>query len=143
MEVLTYAASCTERLRLGCAVFVTSLHSPVHLAKSVSTLDQLSRDRLEVGIGTGGRGRMFSAFGVDPGSLVARLNEGLWVMKGFHRGRCNARCAPALGWTRHASDICHAVVSPARGPPDSGLAAAERRGARSTDHAAAGLLDGL
>src|SRR2546422_259726 len=66
METLTYAAACTTRLRLGCAVFVTPLHSPVHLAKSVSTLDQLSRGRLEVGVGTGGQGRMFSAFGVDP-----------------------------------------------------------------------------
>jgi probable F420-dependent oxidoreductase len=81
MDVLTYAAGCTERLRLGCAVFVTPLHSPVHLAKSVSTLDQLSRGRLEVGVGTGGRVRMFSAFGVDPGSLVARFNEGLQIMK--------------------------------------------------------------
>jgi probable F420-dependent oxidoreductase len=81
IEVLTYAASCTERLRLGCAVFVTPLHSPVHLAKSLSTLDQISRGRLEVGVGTGGRVRMFSAFGVDPGSLVARFNEGLQVMK--------------------------------------------------------------
>jgi probable F420-dependent oxidoreductase len=81
MEVLTYAAGRTERLRLGCAVFVTPLHSPVHLAKSVSTLDQLSRGRLEVGIGTGGRVRQFSAFGVDPSNLVARFNEGLEVMK--------------------------------------------------------------
>src|SRR5262249_17931440 len=81
MDVLTYAAGCTERLRLGCAVFVTPLHSPVHLAKSVSTLDQLSRGRLEVGVGTGGRVRMFSAFGGDPASLVARFNEGLAVMK--------------------------------------------------------------
>jgi alkanesulfonate monooxygenase SsuD/methylene tetrahydromethanopterin reductase-like flavin-dependent oxidoreductase (luciferase family) len=62
-------------------VFVTPLHSPVHLAKRVSTLDQLSRGRLEVGIGTGGRVRQFPAFGVDPGNLVARFNEGLQVMK--------------------------------------------------------------
>jgi alkanesulfonate monooxygenase SsuD/methylene tetrahydromethanopterin reductase-like flavin-dependent oxidoreductase (luciferase family) len=62
-------------------VLVTPLHSPVHLAKSLSTLDQLSRGRLEVGVGTGGRLRKFSAFGVDPGSLVARFNEGLQVMK--------------------------------------------------------------
>src|SRR5215510_7668014 len=81
IEILTYAAGCTERLRLGCAVFVTPLHSPVHLAKSLSTLDQLSRGRLEVGVGTGGRVRMFAAFGVDPGSLVTRFNEGLQVMK--------------------------------------------------------------
>jgi probable F420-dependent oxidoreductase len=81
VETLTYAAACTERLRLGCAVFITSLYSPVHLAKSLSTLDQLSRGRLEVGIGTGGRGRMFSAFGVDPESFVARFTEGLRLMR--------------------------------------------------------------
>jgi probable F420-dependent oxidoreductase len=81
VETLTYAAACTERMRLGCAVFITSLHSPVHLAKSLSTLDQLSRGRLEVGIGTGGKNRMFSAFGVDPGSFVARFNEGLRLMR--------------------------------------------------------------
>jgi probable F420-dependent oxidoreductase len=81
VETMTYAAACTERLRLGCAVFVSTLHSPVHLAKSVSTLDQLSRGRLEVGVGTGGGGRMFSAFAVDPDTFVARFVEGLRLMK--------------------------------------------------------------
>jgi probable F420-dependent oxidoreductase len=81
IETLTFAAACTERLRLGCAVFVTPLHSPVHLARSLATLDQLSRGRLEVGVGTGGRFRAFSAFGVDPSSLVARFNEGLRLMR--------------------------------------------------------------
>ncbi len=81
VETLTYAAACTERIRLGCAVFITSLHSPVHLAKSLSTLDQLSRGRLEVGVGIGGRNRMFAAFGVDPDSFVARFNEGLRLMR--------------------------------------------------------------
>ncbi len=80
IETMTYAAACTERIRLGCVVFVTPLHSPVHLAKSLSTLDQLSRGRIEIGVGTGGRGRMFSAFQVDPTSLVARFTEGLRLM---------------------------------------------------------------
>jgi alkanesulfonate monooxygenase SsuD/methylene tetrahydromethanopterin reductase-like flavin-dependent oxidoreductase (luciferase family) len=80
IEIMTYAAACTERLRLGCAVFVSTLHSPVHLAKSLSTLDQLSRGRLEVGIGSGGR-RMFSAFAVDPDKLIARFIEGLQIIK--------------------------------------------------------------
>jgi probable F420-dependent oxidoreductase len=80
VETLTYAAACTGRLRLGCAVLVTSLYGPVHLAKSLSTLDQLSLGRLDVGIGTGGR-RMFSAFGVEPESFVARFTEGLGLMQ--------------------------------------------------------------
>jgi probable F420-dependent oxidoreductase len=82
IETMTYAAACTERLRLGCVVFVTPLHQPVHLAKALSSLDQLSRGRLEVGVGTGGRARPFSAFEVDPDDgFVARFNEGLQVMK--------------------------------------------------------------
>ncbi|WP_063813464.1 LLM class flavin-dependent oxidoreductase [Nocardia anaemiae] len=82
IELLTYAAACNERLRFGCAVFVTPLHNPVHLAKRISTLDQLTRGRLEIGVGIGGRNRMFSAFDVDPAdNLVSRFNEGLRVMK--------------------------------------------------------------
>jgi probable F420-dependent oxidoreductase len=81
LEVMTYAAACTQRLRLGCAVFVSTLHSPVHLAKSISTLDQLSGGRIDLGIGTGGKGRPFAAFGVDPERYVARFTEGLALMK--------------------------------------------------------------
>jgi probable F420-dependent oxidoreductase len=81
LETMAYAASCTTRLRLGCAVFVSTLHSPVHLAKSVSTLDQLSRGRIEVGVGTGGRGRPFAAFGLDAARYVTRFTEGLALMK--------------------------------------------------------------
>ena len=81
IETMTYAASCTHRMRLGCAVFVSTLHNPVHLAKNLSTLDQLSRGRIEVGVGTGGRGRPFAAFGVDPARYVARFTEGINLMK--------------------------------------------------------------
>ena len=58
VEAMTYAAACTQRLRLGCVVFVSTLHSPVHLAKSLSSLDQLSRGRLEIGVGTGNHLRL-------------------------------------------------------------------------------------
>ena len=81
LETMTYAAACTRRLRLGCVVFVSTLHSPVHLAKSLATLDQLSRGRIEIGVGTGGKGRQFAAFGVDPGRYVARFTEGVALMK--------------------------------------------------------------
>jgi probable F420-dependent oxidoreductase len=80
LETLAYAAACTSRIRLGCAVLITTLHSPVHLAKSVASLDQLSRGRIEVGVGTGGR-RQFSGFGVDPDTFIARFTEGLELMK--------------------------------------------------------------
>jgi len=81
VEALTYAAACTDRLRLGCATFVASLVSPVHLARSLASLDQLSGGRLEVGVATGGRRRPFGAFGVDRGSFVARFSECVTVMR--------------------------------------------------------------
>jgi probable F420-dependent oxidoreductase len=81
VEAMTYAAACTERIRLGCVVFVSTLHSPVHLAKSLASLDQLSRGRVEVGVGTGGPGRPFAAFGVDSSRYVARFTEGITLMK--------------------------------------------------------------
>jgi probable F420-dependent oxidoreductase len=80
-EAMTFAAACTDRIRLGCSVYVTPLHNPVHLAKSLSTLDQLSGGRLEIGIGAGGKLRPFAAFGVDSASYIARFNEGLALMK--------------------------------------------------------------
>jgi probable F420-dependent oxidoreductase len=81
IEAITYAAACTRRIRLGCSVFVSTLHSPVHLAKSITTLDQLSRGRIEVGVGTGGKNRPFAAFGVDPARYVTRFTEGIALMK--------------------------------------------------------------
>jgi probable F420-dependent oxidoreductase len=81
LETLTYAAACTERLRLGCAVFILPLHNPVHLAKAISSLDCLSHGRVEVGLATGGQARPFGAFGINADKPVARFNEALALMK--------------------------------------------------------------
>jgi probable F420-dependent oxidoreductase len=79
LETMSYAAACTDGLRLGCAVFVSPTRSPVHLAKAVSSLDQLSRGRIEIGLGIGGD-RGLAAFGVKPDERAARFVEGLRLM---------------------------------------------------------------
>lgn len=81
LEAMTYAAACCQRMRLGCAVFVLALHSPLHLAKAITSLDCLSHGRLEVGLVAGGPARPFLAFGVDPSTFVARFNEALELMR--------------------------------------------------------------
>jgi probable F420-dependent oxidoreductase len=81
IETMTYAAACTTRIRLGCSVLVSTLHSPVHLAQRIATLDQLSGGRIDVGIGTGGGQRPFGAFGMTADRYVTRFTEGLTVMK--------------------------------------------------------------
>jgi probable F420-dependent oxidoreductase len=68
-------------MRLGCVVFVSTLHQPVHLAKSLASLDQLSGGRLDVGVGTGGKHRPFAAFGMTSDRYVARFTEGVQLMK--------------------------------------------------------------
>ncbi|HEU4361935.1 MAG TPA: LLM class flavin-dependent oxidoreductase [Mycobacterium sp.] len=81
LELLAYCAACTDRLRLGVAVLVTSLHDPLQLASAVTAVDRLSRGRLDLGVAAGGRSRPFAAFGVDPATFVGRFTEGLELMK--------------------------------------------------------------
>ncbi|HEX3814094.1 MAG TPA: LLM class flavin-dependent oxidoreductase [Mycobacteriales bacterium] len=81
MEAMTFAAACTDTLRLGCTVFVSTLHIPAQLAKSTSSLDQLSRGRLEVGVGSGGKKRPYPAFGMQPDHYLTRFTEGVELIK--------------------------------------------------------------
>jgi probable F420-dependent oxidoreductase len=81
VELLSWAAALTSRIRLGTAVLLTPLRSPVHLAKSLATLDQLSGGRLDVGIGLGGNPKIYPAFGISAERRVARFNEGLRLMQ--------------------------------------------------------------
>jgi probable F420-dependent oxidoreductase len=80
VELLTWAAAVTERMRLGAAVLLTALRSPVHLAKSLATLDRLSGGRLDVGVGLGGNTGVYPAYGISADRRVARFTEGLRLM---------------------------------------------------------------
>jgi probable F420-dependent oxidoreductase len=81
IELLTYAAAVTTRIRLGSAVLLTALRSPVHTAKSLATLDHLSGGRLIVGVGLGGNPNIYPAFGFTAERRAARFAEGIQVMK--------------------------------------------------------------
>jgi probable F420-dependent oxidoreductase len=80
VALLTYVAALTSRLRLGTSVMLTVLRNPVQLAKSLSSLDQMSQGRLTVGIGIGGHVRE-AIFGYTSEHRVRRFVEGLQVMK--------------------------------------------------------------
>ncbi len=81
VALLSYAAGLTRRLRLGTAVLLTPLRSPVQLAKALATLDQLSDGRLIVGVGLGATTAVYPAFGISPERRVRRFTEGLQLMK--------------------------------------------------------------
>jgi alkanesulfonate monooxygenase SsuD/methylene tetrahydromethanopterin reductase-like flavin-dependent oxidoreductase (luciferase family) len=81
LELLAYCAACTERLRLGVAVLVSSLHEPLQLASAITAVDRLSHGRLDVGVAPGGGARQFAAFGVDKETFIRYFTEGLQLMK--------------------------------------------------------------
>jgi alkanesulfonate monooxygenase SsuD/methylene tetrahydromethanopterin reductase-like flavin-dependent oxidoreductase (luciferase family) len=53
LMILGAAAQRTQRIRLGTAVTLLPLHSPVKMAEAAATADILSHGRLEFGVGRG------------------------------------------------------------------------------------------
>src|ERR1700722_10843127 len=80
LELLAWAAGCTERLRLGVAVLVSSLHDPLQLASAITAVDRLSHGRLDVGVAPGGGFRQFPAFGVEKATYISSSPEG-WHLR--------------------------------------------------------------
>jgi probable F420-dependent oxidoreductase len=81
VATLAWAAAVTTRIRLGSAVLLTALRSPVHLAKTLATIDQLSGGRLVVGVGLGGNAAVYPAYGLAPARRAARFAEGVALVK--------------------------------------------------------------
>jgi probable F420-dependent oxidoreductase len=81
VTLLAYAAALTSKVRLGTAVLLTVIRNPVQLAKSLASLDQLSRGRLTVGVGIGGPHVPERIFGISSERRARQFVEGLQVMK--------------------------------------------------------------
>ena len=81
VTLLTYAAALTRKLRLGTSVMLTVFRNPLQLAKSLTSLDQLSGGRLTVGVGLGNQRPEDAAFGISLERRVRRFAEGIEVMK--------------------------------------------------------------
>ena len=89
LNLLSYLAARTERIRLGTGVVVLPWHNPVLLAEEVATLDVLSGGRVDFGVGRGYRKAEFDAFCVPMDEAWDRYNECLEVvLKAWHsKGR--------------------------------------------------------
>ena len=85
LEMLALAAGCTSRLRLGTSALISTVHSPLHLAHSVATLDQISGGRVELGVAGGGPRRPFAAYGMTADGHVGRFVEGVELIKAAWR----------------------------------------------------------
>jgi probable F420-dependent oxidoreductase len=81
LTALAFVAGVTERVRLGVAVLNLPYYAPLLLAKQLTTLDVVSRGRLDVGLGLGWAAEEFSALGVPHERRGARLEEGVRCLK--------------------------------------------------------------
>jgi alkanesulfonate monooxygenase len=64
LSLLTAVAARTTRIKLGTGVLVLPLRNPVVLAKQLSSIDQISKGRLMLGMASGWYKREFDAVGV-------------------------------------------------------------------------------
>ncbi|MCH2173833.1 TIGR03560 family F420-dependent LLM class oxidoreductase [Myxococcota bacterium] len=77
-------AACTERIRLGVMVSGNTYRHPVMLAKIVTTIDHISRGRVELGIGTSWSEADHVAYGIPFPRFPQRveaLGEALEVIR--------------------------------------------------------------
>lgn len=93
LEPLTlhsYVAALTSRIRLGMSVLIVTEHTPVQLAKLISSLDVISGGRVMVGLGMGAPLLRLQMGGFDMDRPVRRLIETTDILKAlFSDGPAN------------------------------------------------------
>jgi alkanesulfonate monooxygenase SsuD/methylene tetrahydromethanopterin reductase-like flavin-dependent oxidoreductase (luciferase family) len=80
LMVLAAAAQRTQRIRLGTAVTLLPLHSPVKIAEEAATADILSDGRLEFGVGRGTAPIHYTGYNVPQDESRERFEEALDVI---------------------------------------------------------------
>ena len=80
-------AARTQRLRIGIAALVLTLHNPVTVAEQIAVLDHISGGRLDVTLAAGYVPSELAMFGVDPRQRGALMEEHLRVLKAAWSGQ--------------------------------------------------------
>ena len=85
--LLAGVATATSTIRLGTAVLIAPLRPAIVLAKMASTLDSMSRGRLDLGLGTGWMQEEFDAAGVPMPGRTQRLEDTLGACRALWTGK--------------------------------------------------------
>ncbi len=75
MNFLSYAAAITRNVHLGTAILVAPVRQPVLLAKEIASLQALSGNRFEFGIGPGWHAKEYESVGADISQRGRRTDE--------------------------------------------------------------------
>jgi len=80
VQLATYIAARTTRLRVGTAVIVVPLHHPLVIAEEIATLDLLADGRVDIGLGRGYQEYEFERLGLELDSARERWNESVDII---------------------------------------------------------------
>jgi probable F420-dependent oxidoreductase len=86
LVTLGWIAGWTERVGLGTSIVLVPLHNPMHLAKEVSTVQELSGGRVTLGVGVGWQEDEFEFMGVEFEGRGRRADEAIRLMRALWRG---------------------------------------------------------
>ena len=82
---LAALAQATSSIRIGPLVYLVPLYIPLRLIEEICMLDNLSKGRLEVGLGRGVSPIEVAFFGVDPDDAMEMFIEGVdLIIKGLN-----------------------------------------------------------
>jgi probable F420-dependent oxidoreductase len=83
---LAWIAGWTQRVGLGTSIVLVPLHHPIHLAKEVATLQELSGGRVRLGIGMGWHKDEYDLMGTEFKARGRRADEAIRLMRSLWRG---------------------------------------------------------
>jgi probable F420-dependent oxidoreductase len=86
LVTLGWIAGWTERIGLGTSIVLVPLHNPMHLAKEVATLQELSGGRFTLGVGMGWHRDEFEFMGVEFKGRGRRADEAIRLMRALWQG---------------------------------------------------------
>lgn len=98
LTTLAAIAGRTTRVRLFTGILIAPLRPPALLAKMAATLDQLSRGRLDLGVGTGWLAKEYEAAGLDFRARGRLLDDGLAVCQALWSGQPTSWSSPHLAF---------------------------------------------
>lgn len=88
LVIASAIAAATSRVRIGLAVQVLPLGNPLRLAEEAATVDQISKGRLDFGVGRSGLTRYYQGYNIPYGESRERFFESLDViMKAWTQDR--------------------------------------------------------
>jgi probable F420-dependent oxidoreductase len=83
---LAWISGWSQRVRIGTSIVLVPLHNPIHLAKEVATLQELSGGRFTLGVGIGWHKDEFDFMGVPFEGRGWRADEAIRLMRALWNG---------------------------------------------------------